>query len=362
MLGKDNTPKPGVLAPIKPKAQVAQQWSVPIGSAQKTSAYLKIKPVMVGGVLYTADVSGLVQAIKPETGAVLWSKKLDQKLVSGPTVAKGFIAVTSNDSDVILLKQSDGSQVWKTKLSGDVLSQPLIVNQQLMAKTVDGKLYALDLNKGEKLWVSDHGAPGLVLKASSSPVLLNNDVVLVGYSDGRMDAVDLKTGHVVWQRSIAYASGSSDVERLVDIDADPITRGMTVFLASYQGYVGALSLTTGEFIWRKPASTYKNIVLNNDTVYMTDSNDVIWAMNASNGQVLWKQVDLKARGLTEPTIMGSNLVVGDRTGFIHVLSRQSGEIVARQSLGAPVDIAPSVQNNTMFVATANGRLTRLSLS
>lgn len=155
----------------------------------------------------------------------------------GPSVADGYIALGTNASHVVLLKQSDGSSVWQANVSSDVLSKPAIAHKKVIAKTTDGNLYAFDLHSGEKIWVVDHGSPHLILKASSSPVV-HGKVIFVGYSDGKLDAVDINFGHL-WQRSIAYANGASDVERLVDIDADPIVRNETIYLASYQGHVGA---------------------------------------------------------------------------------------------------------------------------
>ncbi|WP_232220520.1 outer membrane protein assembly factor BamB [Legionella tunisiensis] len=289
-------------------------------------------------------------------------KKLDSGIVSGPTVSAGTIAVGTDTSNIVLLKQVDGSELWRNKVSGEVLSKPVIANNKVIAKTIDGNLYAFDIVKGEKLWLSDHGAPSLILKASSSPVIFDNKLALVGYSDGRMDAVDLQTGRLVWQRSIAYASGASDVERLVDIDADPVVREQVVYLASYQGYVGALSLTDGQFIWRKPASVYRNITMDSNTVFLTDSDDVIWAINRQNGQVNWKQVALKAHGLTEPVLMGNRLVVGDKTGYLHVLAKDSGNLISRAQLGSAINTAPSVIGNNIYVMAANGKLSRFSVS
>ena len=187
-------------------------------------------------------------------------------------------------------------------------------------------------------------------------------LALVGFSDGKLDAIDIQTGNVVWQRSIAYASGSSDVERLVDIDADPIVRGNIAYLASYQGYIGALSLANGEFVWRKPASVYKNMAIDNTTLYVTDSDDILWAFDSISGHVKWKQLALKARGLTEPVLLGNRLIVGDRTGFVHVLATQNGELVSREQVSGPVDIAPAVAENSVYVMTANGKLSRFSVS
>lgn len=362
LLGKDNTPQPEPLQPVTTKVKVSEKWSVPAGAPQKSAHYLKLKPVILDNTVYTADASGLVEAVNRKTGQIVWSKKLDSAIVSGPAIAQGYLVVGTDASKIITLKIADGSVLWQGIVSGEVLSKPVIANDKVIAKTIDGNLFAFKLSSGEKLWVSEHGAPGLILKASSSPVIVNNEMALVGYSDGRMDAVDLKTGRIVWQRSIAYANGSSDVERLIDIDADPIIQGKTVLLGSYQGYVGALSLENGEFIWRKPASIYKNMVVNGNTLYLTDSDDVIWSINKQNGVVNWKQVALKARGLTEPVIMGEQVVVGDKTGMLHILSAKNGEFISRASLGSAITVAPSVAGKNIYVMTANGKLSRFSVS
>ena len=187
-------------------------------------------------------------------------------------------------------------------------------------------------------------------------------MAIVGFSDGRLDAIDIETGSVVWQRSIAFASGSSDVERLVDIDADPVVRSGVAYLASYQGYVGALSLENGQFIWNKPASTYRNMAIDTNTLYMTDSNDVLWAFDKQTGQVKWKQISLKARGLSEPVLMGNRLVVGDKTGYLHLVSTQNGELLSRTQLSGAIDISPSVSGHRVYVMTANGKLNCISVS
>lgn len=361
MLGKDNSPKPSPLETLTSKINLKEHWSVPVSKSSKASTYLKLKPTIRGNIIYIANASGTVQAVDRTTGHVIWTKIINKGIVSGPTVAEGYVAVGTNRSSVVLLRQADGAEVRRLKVSGDVLSKPGIKHNKVILKTIDGNLYAFDLKTGEKIWVSQHGSPSLILKASSSPVFVGH-LAIVGFSDGRLDAIDIETGSVVWQRSIAFASGSSDVERLVDIDADPIIRGDTAYLASYQGYVGALSLASGQFTWRKPASVYKNLAIDDNTLYVTDSNDVIWALDRQNGQVKWKQLALKARGLTEPTLMGNRLIVGDRTGYLHVIATQNGTLITRKQLSGAIDIAPAVVGNNIYVMTANGKLNRLSVS
>lgn len=361
LLGKDNTPKPKELAELHDKIKVAQNWSAPVGKSAKNKEYLRLKPVIRGGIIYTADASGIVRAVSKRDGQIHWTTPLKHGLVSGPTLGKGYLAVGTDNASVVLLNQADGKQVWQKKVSGEVLSPPAVTHGKVIAKTIDGKVYAFNAKDGKQLWMAEHGSPSLILKASSSPVVVGG-LVLIGFSDGKMDAYDISSGRLMWQRSIAYASGASDVEQLVDIDADPIIDGNVAYLASYQGYIGALSLSDGQFIWKKPGSVYKNMLLSGNTLYVSDSQDVIWSINKQSGQVNWKQKVLKARGLTEPALVGTNLVVGDKTGYLHFIDPQNGEMLARFKAAGGVSISPSVTGRTLYVLTDNGILSKLSVS
>ncbi|MDF1678291.1 MAG: outer membrane protein assembly factor BamB [Legionellaceae bacterium] len=354
-LGKDNTPVPGILSPIASKATWEPCWTVSFGKVKAKETYLHLAPVLDGHIIYAATSNGMVKAIHPKTGRVKWSKQLDEHLISGPAAKFDRLVLATNKANILMLNQKNGHVLWKARVSGDVLSTPLLVENRVVVKTVDGRLYAFDRETGAKVWVLDHGTSSLVLKAASSPVRYGN-LVLAGFSDGKLDAVELETGRVVWQRSIAYASGSSDVEKLVDISATPIVKGDTAYLASYQGYLVAMSLRQGDFIWTKLLSTYKDLAIDSSTLYMTDNQDMLWSVGRSDGQVKWKQTALKARGVTEPVLMGGRLVVGDKKGELHLLDAKHGDFVARHSLGSAVTVGPLVDANHVYVMTASGQL------
>lgn len=354
-LGKDNTAVPEPLPPLASSVTWTPCWTVSLGKPVKQDTYLRLKPAIDGNIIYAASQQGLVKAINRTTGDVIWSKQQTQKVVSGPAVGAKNLVFSTNNAGIIVLSKQDGHELWHASVSSEVLSLPLIVDERIIVKTIDGHLYAFNRRTGEKQWVIDHGAPSLVLRASSSPVPYEN-MVLVGFSDGKLDAVDLETGRVVWQRSMGYASGSSDVERLADITSDPIVRGDMVYLASYQGYMVAMSLKQGQFNWNKPVSTYRNLAMDSSALYMTDSDDVLWSINRSNGHVRWKQSALTARGVTEPVLMGRRLLVGDKTGFLHLLDAKHGDFVARHTLGSPITVGPLVSSDRIYVTTASGQL------
>ena len=356
LLGKDNSPVPKELKSLDSQVHITKKWAVQIGKGQKNSGYLRLKPLLSGHKIYVADISGQFEAIDKNSGKVIWSTTTPYTFISGPSRGDGILVLATNNSQIVAFSQSNGHQLWHKKLSGDVLASPIIAKNQVLAKTIDGNLYSLDIKQGKKLWLLEHGSPSLVLKASSSPVLLDGRTALVGYSDGKLDAVDIESGHVLWQRSIVYATGSSDVERLVDIDADPIVSGNIVFLGSYQGSVGGVSLSDGQFAWRRPASIYKNMILKDHTIYYTDSYDVVWAIDKQNGQVIWRQPALKSRNLTEPVLQGNRLFVGDKTGLLHGLDISTGKLIMRAPIKGAVYVAPLSSGKQIFVLTATGEL------
>jgi outer membrane protein assembly factor BamB len=70
---------------------------------------------------------------------------------------------------------------------------------------------------------------------------------------------------------------------------------------------------------------------------------------------------LKARSLTEPVIMANRLLVGDKTGVLHVLSLQDGGFLSRKQLSGPIYNAPTVAGNEVYVLTGNGKLNQLAV-
>lgn len=360
LLGKDNTVKPKALAPLEHSHELSKLWAVPAGHSLSHFSYHKLKPELISQRIITAFPDGTVQVTNAKTGDVIWSKQLPSSIISGPAVSQDYIALGLSSAQVILLNASNGAFIWKKTVSGDVLAKPVFAKNKVLAKTIDGNLYAFDLTTGKKAWVSEHGSPHLILKTSASPVVKGSQII-VGYSDGKLDAIDIKSGIVLWQRSIAYASGASDLERLVDIDANPIVEGDKVFIASYQGYIGSLLLSNGEFAWRKPSSVFKDMSSDTENLYYTDSDDTIWSLNKQSGHVNWKQSSLQARGLTETIVLGQFLAVADKTGYLHVLSKQTGEFVARAQLAAPVFTSPVADADGIYVLAANGQLYRFKL-
>jgi outer membrane protein assembly factor BamB len=359
--GKDNTPHPKPLPTVEKKQVVHLDWSVDVGSFPKGTAVADLQPFVYQNHIYAATANGNVISVNKKTGALDWRIKNKTPLLAGPVVNGDDLAINTDASSVILLDRKSGKKTSEVKIASDALAKPLLIQDRIYLKTINGMLYSINLKTGKKKWTYEHGSPEIILKASSSPAKYGQTVV-VGFSDGELIGFDEHNGHIQWQRHIAFARGASDIERLVDIDTNPIIDGSNIYIATYQGEVGCYSIDASDFIWHKSASTYHDLAFEDYTLVMVDSKDTIWAFNKNTGQVLWKQNGLRARGLTAPVIWNHQIWVGDKMGVLHGIDIQSGDFIGQISLPGSVISAPVVERGVCWVLTTNGQLHRLSMS
>lgn len=358
--GKDNSNKPASLPNIKVKQNLGIVWSANVGTFTNHMSIKDLQAYAYQHRIYTASSDGRVEALDEATGEVLWTQALKKSLVAGPLVYQNKIAVNTDQSSIIVLDKTKGDVVKSISLSNDALAKPLLVDKHLYVKTINGVFYDINIETGNKHWRYAHGAPEIILKSSSSPVQYKQ-MVLAGFSDGELLGFDMNNGHVVWQQHIAFPSGASDVERLVDIDTNPIVDGDRIYVATYQGQIGAYSIESTQPIWQRSASTFQDLAIADRVLYMVDSRDTIWAIDKMNGSVLWKQTALKARGLTAPIIWNKQLWVGDRMGVLHGISLKTGRFIGQLSLPGSIVSAPIVHDGSCFVYTTNGQLHRINM-
>src|SRR5207237_1129586 len=92
-------------------------------------------------------------------------------------------------------------------------------------------------------------------------------------------------------------------------------------------------------------------------LFVTDTDGIVWALDARTGAAAWKQDQLQYRRLSAPTAFQDHIVVGDLDGYLHWLDPHDGKIVARTRVGSdPIASAPVAASQTLYVANADGKL------
>ena len=360
LFGEPNTRSPAPLEEIEGTVEVERLWIKKIGKGAG-ERYLKLNPVTIGQVVFAADWKGRVTAVDVESGQAIWKQDLGRPVSGGPGAGEGKVYVGTSDGEVLALSQEDGRVVWKTPVSSEVLSAPRAANGVAIARTVDGKLFGLNANSGRRRWVYERAEPVLTLRGTSAPTLIDG-LVVAGFDSGRLVALDISTGRLTWEARIAMPSGRSDLERMVDIDSQPLVSVGTIYVATLQGRVAAVSLDRGQTLWSRDISSQAGIGMDDRNVYLTDEESKILALDQLTGNPVWKQEKLVARSLTAPISIGPYLVVGDFEGYLHWMRRGDGQLVARAKLDDSRILAPPLGTADMVLAySTDGRLAAFRL-
>ncbi len=356
----DVTEKPKELTNFKTTLTVTERWSANVGSDAK-KYYVRLQPVIDGDRIYAAGVNGKVSAYDTKTGNLLWQTNTEARLRGGPGIGDGLVLLGSADAELIALDRNTGKEKWRTLASSEILAAPSAADGVAVARSIDGRIFGYESATGKRIWIYDSSVPILTLRGTSSAVIFAGGVI-AGLSNGKVVALRLKNGELLWETRIAVPRGRSDLERIVDIDADPLVADGVIHVATFQGNIATIALENGRGLWNRKMSSHAGIGADKERLYVTDENSEVWSLERRSGSSFWKNADLRARKLTAPVAVGDYVVVADLEGYVHFLKRSSGAIAARIRVGSsPIVAAPVVSGNMVFISSSSGTLTALQI-
>lgn len=363
--GADNTDPPSPLVEYTPEIQVDIIWkeNVGVGADEQT---LKLVPAIANGRVLAADRDGLVQARDLSTGNLLWEvhvedgKENEVEFSGGPGLGVTAAILGTKDAEVIALNVENGSVMWKTPVSSEVLSVPVVADGKVIIRTTDGEVISLDEKTGQKVWSYEHNVPALTVRGIGAPLVIE-DTLIEGYDNGKLMAFRMEDGKYVWESTVTIPKGRSEVERLVDIDIDPIESRGVIYTASYNGGCAAVSILDGDVLWRnEEVSSHTGLAQDDQYLYISNSEGHVLQLDKRTGSSLWEQKDLHGRKLTSPAVYQSHVVVGDIEGYIHWLSSTDGRQLGRiQIADAGIDAKPVVVGDAVYVYAKDGTLAAL---
>lgn len=349
---------PKALADIDEQVQLDIVWRDFVAKGPGEQGYL-LPPVVAEGILYAVDREGNLSAWSADKGDFLWEASVGSGASSGLSYNQGQLYLGTQNGEVIALSATGGQLLWRTRLSTQALVPPQVTpaGQQLVVQAADGRVYALDERTGRTLWSYESSEPLLTLQGTATPLVLPS-ATFTGFANGRLVALDNRNGQLAWDVRVAVPSGRTDIERLADVDAQPLltSKGMLV-VTSYQGRLIALDPSSGRGIWERKDSSYYPAVEGSENILYVDEAGNIVALDARSGGVLWNQDALSGRRLTAPVLWGETLAVGDYEGYIHLVSPETGFIVGRiQADASGIEQPLVVTKNILYAVAANGRL------
>ncbi len=361
LFDKSEDPTPMTeLAPIEAEIQIQTLWKKSVGDGY-TEFNSSLRPALHNNQLFIADQDGLIEALDAKSGESLWDVETDLALSAGPGLGEGLVVAGTHNGEVIALNLDDGSHRWNAQVPSEVLATPRIAEGIVVIRTIDGKITGLDQQSGERLWVYERSVPALSIRGTGSPAIASSWII-DGYASGKLVALQLKDGKLIWESSVITPRGRSELDRLIDLDTDPMIQDGIIYVAGYQGGISAVSFQDGDVIWRRPEmSSTAGLALDRRDFYLTDTSSRVWALVQRNGAALWKQDALLHRKLTAPALHQSHIVVADAEGYVHWLSTMDGHVLARIRIDdEAIEAAPLVEDGILYVYSQSGVLAALS--
>jgi outer membrane protein assembly factor BamB len=345
--------EPAELAKFESEVKIVRQWSAKIGSGTR-EYWAGLRPAASSNAIFAAGNEGNIVAVNIETGKRLWSTDLEVAVSGGVGYGSDLVMVGTIEGAVYALDASDGSIAWTAQVSTEILASPKTNGKVAIVQTVDNKLFALDATSGEELWQHDGDAPILTVRGTSEAIVTDN-MVLSGFDSGKLVAFNPSNGSLVWEARIALPKGRTELERMVDIDGQPLLVGDVIYSVTYQGRLGALSRGTGRSLWFQDSSSHFAPAHSGDKVFVTEEEDTVRAFKAGSGQAVWSNEQLFLRRLTGPAKLAGTMAVADAEGFLHLLDPTDGHFVGRVKVDGSGVSAPLLSvGNSLIVQSNNG--------
>ncbi len=358
------------LQPFNASVQPSVQWDAGAGDGIG-EFFSRLNPTVVGDYVVVADRLGMIMAFNRANGNRVWERDLQAQYaaqgegwldgaeslrISGGLVSYGDnVVLGTENGDVIMLNGVDGSVVWHTNVKAEIVSDPALDGNHVVITASNGKVFGLNAENGEERWSMITDVPALSLRGTGAPALASGGAIF-GTANGKLTVAVLDNGQQVWEARLAIPKGATELQRLVDVDAAPISRGELIYNIAYNGQLAAVEMRTGRVVWQREYSSFQNLDIYGQTIYATDADDRVYAINIDGGIERWVNADFEGRELTAPVYYNGSIVVGDSFGYLHFIDAASGETEGRLEVGSDVYVAPVVADNELYIQTRDGTL------
>lgn len=349
----DPRTEPAELTEYAPGISAQQLWSVSIGSGGGVG----FSPVWVDDAVYAATPNGNVAKVSLASGQIVWRASTDSRLSAGVGSDGNVTAVATPDGHVVAYDDS-GKELWRVRATSEVSVPPAVGNGIVAVRSGDYRIQAFDARTGELRWNVQRPGPALALKTNIQMIIVDG-MVLSGLPNGKLIAIDIASGNVQWEGTVALSQGATDLERIVEVLGTPQIQGPLLCGVAYQGQVTCFDVTQGgQPAWQQYFSSNTGLGSDQAHVYAADTRDIAHAFDLRTGAPAWKQETLRNRRLSAPAVVADGVAFGDYQGYVHFLSRSDGQLLGRIRVDSKPIVSPLLATpRGIVVQTSGGNLT-----
>lgn len=354
--GNSRVRKPAELVAVSNKFDLSPVWSVNVGSSEPFNFH----PIVAGDSAYAASNGGNLYKINLQSGNVDWKVSTPEDLAVGPGSDGRVTAVVTTKGTVYAYDEA-GKLLWSYQVGSEVLTEPVVAAGIVVIRALDNHFIGLDEQTGVRKWTYQRQQSSLSLRVGYGMLNINNEVVVTGFSGGRFGMIAIANGGLIWETPISFPKGFSEIERLNDVTAKPSLEGDILCAVSYQGRIGCGQARTGNLLWFKDYSSFTGTSQGPGLVFSANEKSYVTAFATKDGSQLWENTQLLNRDVGESLAIGRVLLMGDAQGYVHALSQENGEMLARiRHDSSPITAAPIAAGGLILIQSQGGKLAAYS--
>jgi outer membrane protein assembly factor BamB len=344
--------EPAKLVDFKPAAKIEVRWNVDVGDAGQSVLF----PAVTREAVFAANAKGKVYRFDRNSGKQIWRIDSGFAITGGVGAGEGMVLVGGEKGELAAYDEDSGKLKWQVRVSSDVLSAPRVADGVVVVRTGNQRITGLSATDGSRLWLYERATPTLIVR-SHAGMVIHNGLVYAGFAAGKLAAINLKNGVVVWESSVSQPRGNTELERISDITSLPVVDETQVCAVAFQGRLACFDAVRGGALWTRDVGSDKGLALFGKIIYLTDTDSNVLALDKSSGASLWKNDQLLLRKGTAVYPLGDYLLLGDFEGYLHLLKSEDGSFVARRKTdGSAINITPVTLGDGALVQTSDGEL------
>lgn len=349
--------EPTKLVEFKSSAKVEVRWDFDAGDTGSSV----LSPAVTREAVFAANAKGKLYRLDRNTGKQVWRIDSGFPITGGVGAGEGLVLAGGEKGELAAYDEDTGKLQWQVKVSSDVLSAPKISDGIVVVRTGNQRITGLSAKDGSRLWLYERATPTLIVRSHAS-VEIRNGLVYVGFAAGKLAAIGLKNGVVVWESSVSQPRGNTELERISDITSLPVVDDAQVCAVAFQGRLACFDAVQGGALWTRDIASDKGLALSGKNLYITDTDSNVLALDKSSGATIWKNSQLLLRKATAVYPLDDYLVLGDYEGYLHVLKSDDGSFVARRKTdGSAIQISPVTLGDGALIQTSDGELYSIAI-
>ncbi len=359
--GGDANNAPGHLAL---NGALRQAWTGDAGAGSSKAGRIMASPIVYDGRVYTLDAEGKVTGFALGGGKTFQVNTVPENETGagghggGLAADGGRLYVANGYGVVAALEPGSGKVIWQKNLGAPIRAAPTASGDRVFVITVQGRFYCLSGTDGTELWAARGLPQSASLLTSTSPAV-DGDIVVVPYPSGDVIALKIADGTPVWSENLARTKQTSQLASMSDAARPAIDNG-TVFAVGHAGRMVATQSKTGERLWSVNVPGTQTPWVAGDTVYVVDTRGQVMALARTDGKTRWTAQLPESKTWSGPVLAGGTLWLASNKGQLVGVDAATGRVASQLNLGDPVYISPVVAQGRMFVLTDTAKLIALN--